>query len=423
MKFLLEAHYALYVKDAQREQNKIREQDLPVHDWYRFVLSYPPHLVAQCLKQYEIEAGQVVLDPFAGTGTTLVEAQKHGITSVGIEAWAFAAFAAGTKLRWNIPPEALRSAADKTAAGYSATDSSRNHLTREQQHLLVDNSISERPLRRTLGLLQAISEHGGVCRGHLRLALARELPTGIGNLRFGPEVGLGKIKEDAPVLELWHDQAHRMADDLECYRGPTDGRVILGDARDPQCLMEPSSVDAVITSPPYPNEKDYTRASRLESVLLGYLSDRKSLRAAKQALLRSNSRTIYKGDTDDLWAQPFPEIRELAERIEDKRVALGKTSGFERAYHKVVLQYFGGMVRHLEGMKTVLMPDARLAYVVGDQASFFRILIRTGSLLGDIAQRLGYELVDIELFRTRTATTTKQQINEEIVHLRWPGLS
>jgi hypothetical protein len=62
-----------------------------------------------------------------------------------------------------------------------------------------------------------------------------------------------------------------------------------------------------------------------------------------------------------------------------------------------------------------------LGYVVGDQASYFRITIQTGRLLADIAQSLGYELISIDLFRTRLATATKTQMREEVVVLRWPG--
>jgi hypothetical protein len=42
-------------------------------------------------------------------------------------------------------------------------------------------------------------------------------------------------------------------------------------------------------------------------------------------------------------------------------------------------------------------------------------------LLADIAQGLGYEIVGIDLFRTRIATATKEQLREEVVLLRWPG--
>lgn len=46
---------------------------------------------------------------------------------------------------------------------------------------------------------------------------------------------------------------------------------------------------AVITSPPYPNEKDYSRTTRLESVILGYINTKDDLRRFKKGMLRSNT--------------------------------------------------------------------------------------------------------------------------------------
>lgn len=48
-------------------------------------------------------------------------------------------------------------------------------------------------------------------------------------------------------------------------------------------------------------------------------------------------------------------------------------------------------------------------------------MVRTGQLLADIALSLGYELEGIDLFRTRVATTTKEQLREEVGVPRWPG--
>jgi hypothetical protein len=79
------------------------------------------------------------------------------------------------------------------------------------------------------------------------------------------------------------------------------------------------------------------------------------------------------------------------------------------------------MARHLAALRSVLRPNARLAYVVGDQASYLQVMIRTGQLLADIAQALGYELIRIDLFRTRFATATKEQLREEVVVLQWKG--
>jgi hypothetical protein len=99
---------------------------------------------------------------------------------------------------------------------------------------------------------------------------------------------------------------------------------------------------------------------------------------------------------------------------------LGKTSGFERLYHRVVRLYFGGMYRHLSALRPKLRHGARCAYVVGDQMSFFRIHIRTAQLLADVALKAGYEVEGIELWRTRRSTTTKQNLAENVLILKHP---
>ena len=116
-----------------------------------------------------------------------------------------------------------------------------------------------------------------------------------------------------------------------------------------------------------------------------------------------------------------PEIIKIADEIEKRRITLEKTSGFEKLYHKVTKLYFGGMARHLENLKPFLKKNALLGYVVGDQASYLQVYIPTGKILADIASDLGYEVVRIDLFRTRFATATRKDMNEEVVILKWRG--
>jgi len=350
---------------SKNNSNKILAEDHPVHNWYRFVLSFPPHLVREYLDRYSITSKHLVLDPFCGTGTTLVECKKRGIASIGIEAHPMCQYASRVKTDWSVNADQLLKV---SCAAYQKAweqlerqgicdlpdffENNKEHelksLEPDQVRLLLKNSISPLPLHKAL-----VSD-----------------------------------------TEEFAEQAS-----VPCT-------VILGDARKCPGEIEPASVDFVFTSPPYPNEKDYTRTTRLESVLLGFIRDRTQLRSRKQNLLRSNTRNVYKADDDDRLILGHQDILDVSERIEQRRIELGKTSGFEKLYSRVTRLYFGGMARHLKELQTVLKPGAILAYVVGDQASFLRVMIRTGRLLAQVAESLGYEVVDIYLFRLQQGKDT-----------------
>lgn len=94
-------------KATGTEQNKLYEKDTAIHDWYRFVLSFPPHLVRQYIKEFSLTGDSLVFDPFCGTGTTLVEAKKLGVKSLGFEANPVMHMCASTKVDWNVEIDSL----------------------------------------------------------------------------------------------------------------------------------------------------------------------------------------------------------------------------------------------------------------------------------------------------------------------------
>jgi hypothetical protein len=86
-----------------RERQRLR--DRVVHGWYQFVLGYPDHLVPEMLERFGASSDSVVLDPFCGTGTTLVECKKMGIASVGIDANPASVLASQVKTDWDLDPD------------------------------------------------------------------------------------------------------------------------------------------------------------------------------------------------------------------------------------------------------------------------------------------------------------------------------
>lgn len=82
-----------------------RERDLPerertkhVHRLHPYLGKFVPQLVEIFLRKY-FSPGQTVLDPFCGSGTTLVQANELGINSVGYDVSAFNVLLCQAKLK------------------------------------------------------------------------------------------------------------------------------------------------------------------------------------------------------------------------------------------------------------------------------------------------------------------------------------
>lgn len=425
--------------------------DTAIHDWYRFVLAFPDHLVATYLERFGIEVGATVLDPFVGTGTTIVECKKRGIHSVGIDANPVTAFASRVKTQWDIDLDSFCRRRDSllrhirpallemTPVGRSTqltfddaaflreAGPSYGTLARTTSNeivaLIPKGAISPLPLSKTLVVRDAILDQpADNIRDLFLLVLAAAVVGEVSNLGFGPEVYVSKQREDADVYQAFATRLDHVEADLRAVQPLkpfANSQVFCEDARLLSAFVA-DKIDAVITSPPYPNEKDYTRITRLEMVLLGFIKDKKDLRQLKNRLLRSNTRNVFVNDDDGQNVADVPAIRQIAKQVEGRRIEKGADSGFERLYHRVVSEYFGGMYRVFRELERTMRRGAQAAIVVGDQMSYFQVPIKTAELLAQLveAKDLRYRVVGIDEFRTRRATATRKDISETVLILK-----
>src|SRR5579859_7333421 len=81
--------------------------NFPFHNWYNFVLGYSPEFPEYMLRQEKLKETDLVLDPFMGTGTTLVTCKQHLIPSEGLDANNFMVDAARVKVNWSLDAKAL----------------------------------------------------------------------------------------------------------------------------------------------------------------------------------------------------------------------------------------------------------------------------------------------------------------------------
>jgi hypothetical protein len=77
---------------------------LPVHRWFRYSAGFSAEWVEQLIQQLSPAA---VLDPFAGSGTTLLAAEAAGVMAYGYESHPFVARIATAKTHWNQNDQSL----------------------------------------------------------------------------------------------------------------------------------------------------------------------------------------------------------------------------------------------------------------------------------------------------------------------------
>ena len=193
----------------------------PFHDWYNFVLGYTPVFPEYMLQREGIRAGDgnIVLDPFNGSGTTQLVCKLKGIPSYGIDANNFMVFAAQQKLNWNVNCDAIEAAKQHIIATYLAAAAGidwddRDHLAAlantDRPAALDCRYISDKPLVKIKLLKAAVKAQTEGAERDLFLFAISSILVPVSNVKYGPGFGIGKPKEDADVLQGKYD-AYRSA--------------------------------------------------------------------------------------------------------------------------------------------------------------------------------------------------------------------
>ena len=405
-------------------------EDSSVNRWYRLIMGFNATLVNYLIDSLSIEKHHLVLDPFCGSGTTLVECKKKGIPSLGIDANPVCVFASQVKTNWRISPAsvtALAPALISRAKSLLDHNNISQHPTFRQlsDSGMIDRGwISAHKAKKLISLLSAIDT---ICtsqahKDFFRLALVSATVRQIADIKFGPELYCLRRPKRLHVFPSFLKMTNSMIDDLASVRGQenltTESRVFLADSRNCAKLLSSRRVglaDFIITSPPYPNEHDYTRSTRLELVLLGHIRSNKNLQQLKRSMIRCHTKGIYAGDNEQSLTEEFKQVRKVALRLEKK--AANRSDGFSRLYAKMIGEYFGGMTAHLISAYRSLKPRGMCAYVVCDQQSLLGVYIDTPEILKKIAtsDAVGFKLVDAIKWKEGRGTTGNRILTEKIL--------
>jgi len=367
--------YKLTRPAAAREHawiGALEEQDWSFHDEatsslthgiHPYPAKFPPQIPARLI-EILTRPGDVVLDPFCGSGTTLVEALRLNRPTIGTDVNPVAVLVTEAKT-------ARLDRAAERALGELANAIESDVARERGEPLLFSEAASAchrvRPpsipnldrwfgpvaideLGLLLGRIDGLRSELG--RKVARLALSAILVTVSNQDSETRYTARPKPLAVGDVLMSFLRKLREVHSALIAFReasAPREARVLLADARDlPEHL---GSVDAVVTSPPYANAFDYHLYHRHRMYWLGY-------------------------DPGEL------RRREIGSHLNYQRRGDGMAT------------YRSDMRRCLESIAKILRPDGPCAVVVGDSVFFGKVVDNAGLIVNE-ASEIGFRCLTV----------------------------
>ncbi len=361
------------------------------HGIHKYPAKFIPQIPRFCMESYS-KVGDSVLDPFMGSGTTLLEAYVSGRESYGIDIHPLARLIAKVKTT-PLEPGMLEGITEGLLAGIRA-DTEDN-----------DGWIPEMPNREhwfkpcVLSDLATIKKHiwrlePGPYQDFFKIcfsSIIRKVSNSDDDSLI-PEVTTFQKKLDSQGKTSYDAKSkfenivrNRLMDSADLWRLSQEvkGRfrarprvhIIGRDARD--IALEGGSVDLAVTSPPYASAVHYVSVHKLEMFWLDLIKETGEL----ESRVVGSARAYV--DEYRAW-EPSTGIRELKAVVDELRAKDKKA-----AY--IVHKYFDEMGKNLDEVNRVLRRNGKYCIVVGEN-TFRKVRIPTYLILAKVAERSGFEV-------------------------------
>ena len=375
-----------------------------VHGLHEYKGKFNPQVAKALLNIFAIEPGQHVLDPFCGSGTTLIECAHLGVIGCGIDLNPLAIFLANAKLR------ALNTSVEKLHDIHAQLATSLRQAG--QQTIQVGDDRRGRYLCSwfdpdTLQIVEFVRTEIWKIAGEVApvfLVLASDLLREY-SLQDPRDLRCRRRKSplpDTPFIDAFLVNCTRAIERITAAQAVLGTNLPLGQAilRDvatiaPNDLQVP--YDAAITSPPYAMALPYIDTQRLSLVWLDLLTpDRvRSLEAdlIGSRELRGPTRNGMLAAMQDNEAG-LPEAE--AAFCRHLQASLGVKDGFRRRAVPVLLyRYFSLMQRSFRAVRGVMRQKAPFGLIVGCNHTTLggiRHDIDTPNHLASLATSVGWTL-------------------------------
>jgi len=414
-----------------------------LHSWFKYREGFSADLVEILINRFGLAPADTVLDPFAGSGTTLLVAEMLGINGVGVELLPHCHLAWEAKSRafaYNLDElRAIRSLVQETAP---PTASARfPHLTitegafpeQIEQDLMaythwletLDVSRDARLLCQLIltSILEQISytrKDGQYLRWDARAQ--KIIERNQQRVAAGKRPVQGIHKGELPtVKDAFVGALSKIILDVMALQKepppPSCQELVAGNTLRVLPEMKADQFAAVITSPPYANRYDYTRTYALELAYLGVGEEIFDLRQRQLSCTVENKAKL--GELE-AWYRSIGQhdrYRDIVAVIEGNR-ALAEVNAALRTRNArgeinnegvltMVAQYFAELTFVFAELYRVCRPGAHVAFV-NDNVRYAGEIIPVDLISTNLAEQVGFEPVQVYVLPQRKGNSSQQ---------------
>lgn len=399
----------------------------PGYRWYKFKEAFSSQLVNSLLERFNIRKGNI-LDPFAGSGTTLFAASSIGINADGIELLPLAQKVISTRidllstLKQSEIEEIKYWIGRKEWEGqFSANPLPSIRITNHaypdetqrqiENYLLLIEKFQKSQQQLLSFALLCILERVSYTRKdgqYLRWDYRAKRTNG-SKKKFDK----GEIPSFTTAIQ---SKVEEIIDDLstikETIHTKEEGLIRLFEGSNLEKLtdFQENSYDAIITSPPYCNRYDYTRTYALELALLG-LNDQAVINLRQEMLsstVENRKKELLAMNPNWKSAISAFENQELLQDILKRLEALKAFGQINNTgIPRMVRGYFEEMSCIIYECHRVLKPNA-VIIVVNDNVRYEGISIPVDLILSNIAEQLGFSIENILVLQDKKGNSSQQ---------------
>ncbi|WP_417882522.1 methyltransferase [Xanthomarina gelatinilytica] len=377
----------------------------PIHDWYRFTAGFSYKLVQKIIEIENLGPDDCIYESFAGCGTTLVSAQKHGIKAIGNEGQELLYNVIKGKLNWSVNIDTIK----QVIIGLEKNIFNGNY--QKPYHKLLETLYSKNDLYQLYFIRDYILEtvKDDDVSIFLNLALTQSLHKVSIHPIAIPYISRSKtLNNSLSAFDTFKNTVFKMIEDLgTVIDKPVTTEIYFHDSRQQNTFIEDNSCTICITSPPYLNNLDYGEVSKVCSHFFGFTNDWNEITEKVRKNLVTGATTHYKKSEFDLEAWKKGEFYLNNKVVVDnilpdiaKIETISKSRKGKKSFHILALYYFEDMYQVFLEMRRVLDFGSKAYLVLGDSAPY-GVFIDTTRILGEIAKNCGFNKYSIVKIRER----------------------